>query len=265
MERERYRLTVAEETYAYIGRASSEENANTFKKKVKKTINMLNNIVNTDFKILKDKEYYELLCKIYDISFEEKDLLEVISKKYLKKYNLIFQIPTTMTFNDIASSGHGRSYDWWDQLYQVTFEAAISEDFEIDYNKEYSIQELKDLIKNKNIVLLNEQVNQIESSEFDEEKYVKFETLNIKSQDIKDYIKKNLSLYIDFLKRKFPKKVILKDIKDMVEELQEQIETVTSYNHQGIPDYNEIATICNKWYSSSSEKETYQALQKKLQ
>ena len=42
-------INLTEETYAYISRRSNEENALTFKENVKKYINIINNLVKTDF------------------------------------------------------------------------------------------------------------------------------------------------------------------------------------------------------------------------
>ena len=94
-------------------------------------------MIESDFDKLTDKELYELLSKVYSIILDENDYLKMLSKYNGKNYTFIYRIPTTMTFSSRVTEGHGRSFDWWNQLYQVYYLVAISDTFNFDYNKIY--------------------------------------------------------------------------------------------------------------------------------
>ena len=59
MKSERKRMSLLEDTYAYFGRSSDEENAEEFKREVKEYIRTIKEIVEADFEKLTDKELYE--------------------------------------------------------------------------------------------------------------------------------------------------------------------------------------------------------------
>ena len=79
-------ITLTEDTYAYIYRASEQEIFETFRDTLKKYINIIDDLVNKDFKKLSDEEFYDILCKVYSISLTEEDYLKIISKRNNKKY-----------------------------------------------------------------------------------------------------------------------------------------------------------------------------------
>ena len=93
-------ITLTEDTYAYIYRASEQEIFETFRDTLKKYINIIDDLVNKDFKKLSDEEFYDILCKVYSISLTEEDYLKIISKRNNKKYNRFTEIGTFMTFTD---------------------------------------------------------------------------------------------------------------------------------------------------------------------
>ena len=61
------KVSLLEDTYAYTGRISNEENANIFKKRIENYIEALKKIVDADFDKLNDSELYDL---IYDYDYE---------------------------------------------------------------------------------------------------------------------------------------------------------------------------------------------------
>ena len=56
----RDRITLVEDTYGYVGRASNEENAEMFKIEIQKYIEIIDKLINLDFKKLSNREFYEL-------------------------------------------------------------------------------------------------------------------------------------------------------------------------------------------------------------
>lgn len=162
MNVERKKVSLARDTYECVGLSSDSVNAQIFKNKIKEYISMLDEIIESNFDKLTNKELYELLSKIYCISFDEMDYLKMLSKHNNKQYTYIHKLPTTMVFSDIATEGHGKGFDWWNEFYQVYYVAATSDQFKFDYNKTYSKKEIKELLADKSIVVLkceNEAIN----------------------------------------------------------------------------------------------------------
>lgn len=268
MDSERRTISL-EDTYAYVSRASDEENAEVFKTKVQEYINILKKVTESDFDKLTDKELYELLSKVYSITLDEKDYLKMLSKYNDKNYTFIHRIPTTMTFTSRATEGHGRSFDWGDQLYQVYYLAATSDTFKFDYNKTYSKEEIKKLLSDKSIAILKQAEEAINDSQnFVKETFEPLPTLDI---DIKNYgdnisqfVLNNYSLFGELLRKKFTKKIVLKDMKKIINELNEKIQEIFSDIQLKDPLYSGIATICKEWFESSKEKKEFQGIQKIL-
>ena len=267
MNAERIRISLAEDTYAYIGRASDEENAEEFKTKLQKYISILREVVESDFNKLTDKELYELLSKVYGISLDDEDYLKMLSMYNNKKYTFIHRIPTTMTFKDRANEGHGRDFSWWEQLYQVYYLAATSDTFEFDYNKTYSKEEIKKLTADKNIVLLKREEEAIDSIR-GQENYESIPTLDIDINEYGDNISKfvldNYSLFGQLLRKRFTKKTVLNDMKKMIDELTEEMQEIFSDTKSSDPNYSGTARVCKEWFDSSAEKVEYQGIQKTL-
>ena len=57
-----------------------------------------------------------------------------------------------MTYTSIATEKFAKKFDWWEQLYQVYYFAATSEQVMFDYNKVYSKKEIKKLVSDKDII-----------------------------------------------------------------------------------------------------------------
>lgn len=269
MNAERIKISLAEDTYAYIGRASDEENAEEFKTRLQQYISILKEVVESDFDKLTDKELYELLFKVYGISLDEDDYLKMLSKFNNKQYTFIHRIPTTMTFTGRATEGHGRSFDWWDQLYQVYYLAASSNTFKFDYNKTYSKEEIKKLSADKNIALLKREEEAIDSNkDFIQEEYEPIPTLDIDikgySDNISKFVLNNYSLFGQLLRKRFTKKAVLKDMRKMIDELTEEMQEIFSDTKSSDPNYSGTAKVCKEWFDSSAEKVEYQGIQKIL-
>ena len=96
-----------------------------FQNKIKYILNVLENLINGDLKNMSDEEFYNLISKLYNFDFDEYDYLKIISEVNHQNYNLFINIYTYMTFNDIAREGHGKGFEWWNQLYQITYIAAV--------------------------------------------------------------------------------------------------------------------------------------------
>ena len=265
----RKRVCLIEDVYAYAGRASDEENVKTFKTEIQKYINILKDIIETDFKCLTDKELYELLSKIYSISLDKEDYLKMLSKYNNKNYTFIYKMPTTMTFEDIITEYDAGHFDSSIQLFQVYYVIAASDNFKFDYNKVYSKEEIRDLLLNKNIVILNESSEAVYVGEsFVQEKYKSIPTLDINIEpygdNISQFVLNNFSLFGKLLRKKINKKIVLKDIKEIINDLNVEIQDIISDAQSNKILYSDTAKMCKDWYESSEEKREYQNIQKKL-
>lgn len=174
-----------------------------------------------------------------------------------------------MTFSDTVTEGHGKNFSWWEQLYQVSYIVAVSEDTEIKYNSSFRKADIKRMVEDKSIVIvksitkpieqkltINEDVENIPTMELN----CSYSYGNIHGSICKD---DNFPIIVSILRRKFTKNKILKDMKKYIEELQEEMQVILSHSQ---PDYtySEVSRLCNEWYKNSKEKETFKGLQRKL-
>ena len=265
-------ITLTEDTYAYIYRASEQEIFETFRDTLKKYINIIDDLVNKDLKKLSDEEFYDLICKVYSISLTEEDYLKILSKRNNKKYNRFTEIGTFMTFTDTATEGHGRDFSWWKQLYQVRYIIAVSEDTEIEYDSVLRKNDIKKMVEDKSIVIIERKTRPINNKLNINETVENIPSIKLNcsySNGIYGrmtgsiYKDDNFPIIISMLRRKFTKKRILKDMKDYIEELQDEMNIVLSHSQSGYA-YNEVSKLCNEWYNKSKEKEQVNILQRKI-
>lgn len=262
---------------SYIYNGNKEELFNFFKDKLNKYINIINNLVNLDFKKLSDNEFYDLLCKVYDITLTEKDYLKILSKKNNKKYDKFSEINTYMTFIGTAQEGHRRDFSWWEQLYQIKYLIAVSKDTEIEYNTTLSKEEINKLIADKTIVIIgkrnkkriynldiNEPLEQFPITKLNFDYYNSLYN-HMHGQIHKD---ENFQVAVALLRKKFTKKRILKDMKKYLEELLNNINIVQTDQMNIILSNSKsykIPELYNEWYDNSNEKKSINALKKTLE
>lgn len=265
-------ITLTEDTYAYIYRASEQEIFETFRDTLKKYINIIDDLVNKDFKKLSDEEFYDILCKVYSISLTEEDYLKIISKRNNKKYNRFTEIGTFMTFTDTATEGHGRDFSCWKQLYQVRYIVAVAEDTEIEYDSVLRKNDIKKMVEDKSIVIVERKTRPIHNKLNINESVENIPSIKLNcsySNGIYGrmtgsiYKDDNFPIVISMLRRKFTKKRIRKDMKDYIEELQDEMNIVLSRLQSGYA-YSEVSKLCNEWYDKSQEKEKLNVLKRKI-
>lgn len=262
-------VSLIKDTYAYIGRVSSKENAEEFKIDIQEYVNELKEIISTDFNKLSDEDLYKLLTKFYSIRLDEDDYLKMLSKYNNKQYTCFHRIPTTITFYEKNVEGQNRNFDWWKKQYQIYYLAALSDDIEYDFNKTYSKEEIKKMLGDKSIVILKQEIEPIEdTTRFKKESFESIPTLNI---DIKEYddnisgfVLNNFYLFGELLRKKFTKRRVLKDIREFISNLDQDIEDIFSEIKSQDYLYSNIAKTCKNWFDASDEKKEYENIQKKL-
>lgn len=269
MNIKRKRSALLEDTYKYLGRASKSENTEIFKAKFKTYISTLKNVIESDIDKLTDKELYKLLEKIYSISFDGEDYLEVLSKCNNKQYTYIHKIPTKMIFTDVKNKEHDGVFDWWNQIYQIHLFAATSDQFKFNDDKMYSIEEINELLSSGDIVILNYRAKAIDNNkEFVQDNYESTSPLDIEimnhNNDMSKFISNNSSLFGELLRKRCTKKSILKDVGEFVNDLNREIKYVFLDSQAEDPYYSETAKMCKEWFESSDAKIEYQNIQKTL-
>lgn len=261
------------DTFAYAGRGSNEENAEIFKNQLNEYITLIQKLADSNFDKLSDKELLDLLCEFYNIRLEEEDYLEMFSMLYGHEYYYATLIPTTMVFEDRAEEGHRRSFDYWNQKYQVYYYAAISEDYDIDAEpgKVFTREEIIDLANNHDIVLMREHIEPYDRDEFDsfeEDEYDSVKTNDITiesySDNISDFALEHIDVLGKILRKKFTRKLVLKDAYYHVQNLVYDIRQVLARVDSDDKDYAQTARLCKEWYESSIEKQTVMELQRVL-
>lgn len=257
---ELHKTFIYENTYAYVYRKNDVKNFKTFKDEVQMGINKIKNLIDTDIEKLSDEDFYKLLNSVYYIKPEMSDYLEILSMNNSKKYKYTGKIQTTLTFTGTATEGHGRSFDWWEQLYQVEYVAAISSEMKFDPNKTYSKKEIEKLVSNKTIVLLEQTTTPVEVTKIDF-KQENFENDFVENIDTRSKsFPENFDLYIPKLRKIFTKKKILLDISKYINAFKNDIQDVITNSDPN----NEIASLCEKWYIDSNIEEQVKALQMQI-
>lgn len=217
---------------------------------------------------MSDEEFYNLISKLYNFSFDKYDYLKIISEANHQYYNRFINIYTYMTFNDIAREGHGKGFEWWNQLYQITYIAALSDDAEIESDVVLTKEEIKRLIESKKIVLVktnanpilnelpySEEVETLPTMDLGFECYSKDSSIELRKQD-------GLGL-VPLLRKKFTKRKIVHDMKAYINELEEDINKLLSMGQDDFI-FSRVSKLCSNWYNRSEEKQMIRELVKKV-
>lgn len=244
---------------------SDNEILDMFKKEINNNLNFINSLLNTDLKKMSNEDYYNLIKNIYNISLEDKDYLKIISKKMNKNCVRFSTINTTMTFTGIATEGRGRSFDHWDQLYQIKYDVAEFEDCKLKFNETLSKDKLRKMLDKKKIILIERHTVPIgDEPDFIEEKEEEFPvTWKCRGYEIENSEKEEFDIIVDLIRKKITKKRILEDLKGYIEELKDEINYAISFNCESDYPFYNISKLCNEWYNSSEEKEKLKELYKK--
>lgn len=212
---------------------------------------------------------------MYSISLTEDDYLKIISKKNDKNYNTFTEIGTYMTSADTVTTGKGRNFGWHKQLFQVRYIVAVSDDINIEYGCILRKKKIMKMINNKSIVIVG---SRLEPLNTELELYEEVEKMPSMDIDLSgsfyenglcgeicgDICKDdNFPVVISMLRKKITKKRILSDMKDYIDELQEQIKEVLSYSNYDYA-YDETSRLCKAWYRNSEEKKLFKSIQNKL-
>jgi len=171
-------------------------------KDVKKDLDAINKLIESDFKKISDKDFYDLVSNFYSIYLTKNDLLNILSKVNGIEYNKFKKINSTMTFKDIVTEGHGRDFGWWEETYQIGWIVATSKDLVLNRDYNYSKEEIEQMVKKKQIISFGKYAQSIGITPVLSYKSEEVEKINILkiNFDFDDYdeLLNEFDVYFDF-------------------------------------------------------------------
>lgn len=234
----------------YMGQ---HENLEELKEDLKAMITLTHN----NFEELEDNEFVKLISRFYSIFFSEEDLLSTLSRISKVKYNKIEYLKTKIIFEDYVVEGRGKDFDCNTNCYQVNLVVATQDNFTVDSNYNYSINEINVLAKDKKIVLLD-RINKINNNvSFKTEDYkglnvpnVEFEKnlgwpylyFNIEKGDT-EFSNKVYNIYISLLRKKLPQRKVLNDLNKIFLTIKENYRLLKNEAKQYCSDSSELIKL----------------------
>lgn len=157
--------------YDYRGYIKGDENVNNFTSLIQTYISNVENIleaIGDNDKKVSDLEFKKRIEEIFAIDLTPEQFLNMLSEINEKDYVGYTEISTNMGYEARLHEGRGRDFSWWDQKYRIVLNVIYMKDLEIDLEKHYSSSEIKQLIEEKKIVIIDRngrRVNDIENEE----------------------------------------------------------------------------------------------------
>ena len=239
----------------------------TFQNFCKNILDLAYDLAYTDFDSLSNAEFYSLIKRAYKLYFTEKDYLNVLTYRNHKNYQFM-EFGTNMSFTAYANEGRGYSFDYWKQLYQRRYLAAIALTVQFENKDLVPISLLKDLLVSKDVVLIKEKDKKISEEEdlrfFNEEiqsfpltpiHKLEASSMNPNGEDF-DY-------FIARLRKKFFKRKVLADVKEMLFEFENDVHAFLQ-NPNFLIAFEDEMRIIRDWYEGSIEKQKLARISKSL-
>ena len=265
MEIEKKKLNLCRDVFREFNTADENESLTIFKEKINEIISTLKSLKSKTQQSTDNKEYYKAISKIYSINLNEFDYLQALSKKNNQEYTHYMTINTDMVYTAVQTDGSGFDFSWWEEKYQVKYEAAVAKGVTIDPNKNYTKKELMELIDSKKITMVCSDSNVLIEDLEKEEDYVSlpviYESGKNYSLNAMDTDSEIFNFTIERLKNIMNNKVIDKVIPIILQELEQEIQDIFSLAVSSNM-YGKIATMCKEWFNSSEEYKDFKTLKK---
>ena len=147
--------------------------AKKFAKGIEIQLNFAEKVLNLSQEKITIDYFAEIINKLYDIKLNEEDYYKIFSLAYNKEFtprrtDLIrtYMVRNIYKFNE--------SYSLYSKDVETEFKIAYAEDFIHNANNRYTIKELRQLIKDRKIIILDEFDEEITIPERLQESYEKF-------------------------------------------------------------------------------------------
>lgn len=250
------RKDLYEKAYAYANREDDDYLAKEFMKNINSYLKDLLVLLNKDISSLSDKEYNVLINSIYSIYFEDEDILSVLSIAYNNCYDFSWCVlNTNMVIEGTIKEGKGSSFSWEKEYGQISYRVACSKYSMPNTERNYTLQEIQQLVKERRIVLLERFTKDCEKfpgHQIVKDPYLPTHKYCYKSPEM-------LSSFVQYFKSKVPEEKLIADIKTYLNALTDEIRMVTD----GILS-TEIGTYAKKYYEQSDAKQSMLLLNKRL-
>ena len=264
---ERNRQTLCENVISNYGTLEDIDIAKKFGNELTSKIKTIKKLVENDYDNLTNSELYYLISEIYGIVLEEEDILRYISSKNNREYKSLRTIPTTMSITAEKKEGSGRTLDYWKQKFQVFLDIALAKDKIIITRDNFTKEVLKNLIEQKDIVVLDYDTLETDDVIYDEEEYdpnvIKCFKMSKRIIPNNEGEQEEFDFYMSILKEKLPRKKLLKELRNYMNELENEIYDLFMYSSMSY-GYGPVSYECKKWYKNSNIKDDINVLSKKI-
>lgn len=251
------RCTLLEETY----KEKESNRKDKFKSLLTGYVDFLSKLKKINLDDLSNKEYFELLKKLYTITFDDKDYLYAFSRHYGKNYTNFVDINTNMVITRKRQEGYGNSIVWSEENQKVRLHVAITDAKNFDPNKEYTKEEIVNMAKNKDIIIISTKKIDIPKVPENSETYETLPMVDISKNDLDDFIKSNIPLFGSIMRGQITDEQLRSDIIKFIEDLNFQLRSVTIFN-QGI--YEATNKECKEWWIASDLKNEYDDIENEI-
>ena len=185
---------------------------------IKIDLQAIDTLIDSDFNNISDVDFYYLISRFYSFDLTITELLNIISRANDSCYDKFELLNTRQTFCISEQEGHGKDLNCWVDKYQVRWIVTTAKDFNLNADYNYSIDEIEQMILNKQIVAIIRQDKFVGTDSvklpYQEED---FKDINVKIACNSEYIEEylyaynyNLPFNFDFLeyeKNNFSKKI----------------------------------------------------------
>ena len=215
---------------------------------------------------LTDEQFYESLLKFAFITeWSEYDCYHVLELAHNLKFVGDEVIKTTMHANVQKTEGHGRNFSWWDEEVGIDFRILYTEDFIVDYEHFYTIEEIKKLINDKKIIIVSEEKRNLawDEKNYKEENYQRFDYAYDDYSMKHEFFDKNGKFYpytLKYIRSNFDKKELIKLFKEHLDHSNREIYGATHKSSWNAKHFKKVA----EEYSSEFKKQGYAKRLRKL-
>lgn len=192
-------------------------------------INNIEWFLNSDLSKMDNLTFIKVLYGLYEIELSEKDYMKIYSDIYNKNYYDIQKIQTTMKHHVMREIGEGKEYTRYYEDVLISYKVLVDEKINLDEKHRYTFNELKKMVDNKDILLLEE----IEEDILEKEHYLTEKYYFLGCYDLFESKYEGSAYfpyYVNFLKERFKDKRILNDTKEYLLELQKQVSSILNNN-----------------------------------
>ena len=222
-------------------------------------IEMINNI-NT----ISDIDFYNKLEEFAHISeWNDDDCYSVIEMAYNIKFVGEDIIKTTMCEVIQQFEGYGDDYSYFDEEIGINLKILYTEDFKIDNNHYYRVEEIEKLINEKKIVVLCEEERDMGLNKFKKESYHHFESAYDCYSMKYEFFNENGKFFLYTLKY-IKEQLSIKKLEELFNEYRKQINFEINEVINGNNLNDKTWSLLAKDYSKEFENDGYALRLKKI-